>query len=189
VEVVVVCEKIELTSIWIINNDKILNIFLFSSYMKPIVKATVCYLFHKGKLLVIDRNANKPDDPMQGYISVPGGKIDGNETPEQCVIREFLDETGLTLIKPKLRGEVLFVNPENNKDWLVYMYTCDDFTGDYDPDHREGTIKWAEQKGWEELKWRPGDKVYIPCLFGNNYFIGRVEQTKDKILSQEIHFK
>jgi len=157
--------------------------------MKPIIQATACYLFKDNQLLTMHRNKNKPDDPMQGYISVPGGKFDDDESPLDCIVREFEEETGLKLIRPKPRGEALFVNPEHNSDFRVYLFTAEEFTGKYEPDHEEGTLEWVSADAWMHLNWRPGDRIYLQDLLWDRYFFAKVEQTKDRIISASIEYR
>lgn len=58
------------------------------------IEVAACFYEYDGKVLFLLRNPNKPQGSTWG---IPGGKIDKGETPKQAVVREFYEETGLTL--------------------------------------------------------------------------------------------
>lgn len=157
--------------------------------MKPLIRATACYLFYDNKLLIMVRDKNKKGDPVNTHASVPGGKIEESETPLENIIREFKDETGITLKQPVLRGEATFINPDHDKDFHVYIYIAMEYKGTLKTDHKEGTTKWVPKENWQQLNWRPGDHKYLPYLFGNKYFVVSITQTKKEVLDYKIAFK
>ena len=57
--------------------------------MKQVAAAII---FNKGKILVTRR---APGENLSGYWEFPGGKLEGNETPQECIVRELREELGL----------------------------------------------------------------------------------------------
>lgn len=69
--------------------------------------ATLCYIKKDGKTLMLHR-IKKKNDMHEGKWNGLGGKFEPGETPEDCVIREIEEESGLNIIKPRLRGLLTF---------------------------------------------------------------------------------
>ena len=69
--------------------------------------ATICYIDNGHSLLLLHRN-KKPNDVHEGKWIGVGGKLEAGESPEECVIRESKEETGLTLYQPQLVGIIIF---------------------------------------------------------------------------------
>ena len=83
--------------------------------------STACYLFKDDKILFI-----KFSKKWGQIYSPPGGKIDNGETPTECIIREFKEETGLELINPTLKG----ISYWHKKDsGIIFIYTANEFSG------------------------------------------------------------
>ena len=61
--------------------------------------STACYLKKGNKVLMI-----KFSKKWGQVYAPPGGKFETGETPLDCITREYYEETGLTLINPKLQG-------------------------------------------------------------------------------------
>lgn len=101
--------------------------------------ATICEITRDGKLLLQKKAAGKFGE---GKWNGPGGKVNEGETPEQGVIREVKEETGLTIRDPVLKGVLDFYFGEKNEpDWTAYIYHVTDFDGDLTP-NEEGELKW-----------------------------------------------
>ena len=92
------------------------------------VETTLCYIERAGKVLLLHRT-RKNEDPNHGKWIGVGGHIEPGETPEVCVLREVLEETGLKLLDCRARGVVRFrsdVNPDED----MYLFTATAFSGD-----------------------------------------------------------
>ncbi|MDE6975995.1 MAG: NUDIX domain-containing protein, partial [Lachnospiraceae bacterium] len=57
---------------------------------------TLCYIEKDGKYLMLHRVSKKEDINQGKWIGV-GGHFEGEESPEECLLREVYEETGLTL--------------------------------------------------------------------------------------------
>ncbi|MBR5224064.1 MAG: 8-oxo-dGTP diphosphatase [Clostridia bacterium] len=124
------------------------------------LQTTLCYLIRDGKTLMLHRIKKKNDVNHDKWIGI-GGKFEHGESPEECVAREFLEETGLTLCDARYRGIVTFLSD----DWCEYMhlFTAENAEGQI-KDCDEGTLEWIE---WDRLTSLPiweGDKVFLRLL-------------------------
>ena len=89
---------------------------------------TLCYLERGGQYLMLHRIRKKNDPNHDKWIGVGGG-IEEGETPEECLLREVREETGLTLIRYEKRGVIDFVSDEW-EDEVMHLYTATGFTGE-----------------------------------------------------------
>ena len=93
-------------------------------------KATLCYIrrIPGGEYLMLYRNKKK-EDPNEGKWLGIGGKVEEGETPDECLLREVREETGLTLTRYRYRGLVTFVSNQWETEYM-HLYTADGFTGE-----------------------------------------------------------
>ena len=104
-----------------------------------VVVGSLCYVVHEERVLLLKRA--RP--PHIGKWSPPGGKMEFGESPEDCVIREIQEETGLTIINPMLRGVQTVVDVDWPIHWLLFIYLAREFTGTLrDTAHEEGELRW-----------------------------------------------
>lgn len=123
-------------------------------------QTTLCYLIEDGKALMLHRVKKKNDVNHDKWIGV-GGKFEHGESPEECMQREFLEETGLTLCDAAYRGVVTFLSD----DWCEYMhlFTATQAEGML-RECDEGTLEWID---WDQLFALPiweGDKIFLRLL-------------------------
>jgi 8-oxo-dGTP diphosphatase len=85
-------------------------------------------LSQKKMSLSLVQSNKKANDIHEGKWNGLGGKFEGGETPEECVIREVLEESGLSIQNPKYCGLLLFTNFKGN-DWHVFVFTAMEFIG------------------------------------------------------------
>ncbi|MBQ8994041.1 MAG: NUDIX domain-containing protein, partial [Turicibacter sp.] len=65
------------------------------------LETTLCYIFKNSEILMLYRN-KKENDVHEGKWNGLGGKLEKEETPLQCVLREVYEESGLRLVNPTL---------------------------------------------------------------------------------------
>lgn len=131
------------------------------------VETTLCYVEHDGKYLMINKNKRK-DDLNKGKWLGLGGHLKLGETPDECVVRELKEESGLTIYNPQLRGKVYFVN--NDYIELMYLYTASEFDGELTLCD-EGVLEWIKKEDVYNLNIWEGDKIFLDLLVkDNNYF-------------------
>ncbi len=101
---------------------------------------TLCYITHNGKTLMLHR-IKKVNDIHEGKWNGLGGKLEPGETPEECVIREVREESGLIIHKPCLKGILTFPMFDGVDDWTVFVFVAHQFEGNL-LDSSEGKLEW-----------------------------------------------
>ena len=123
---------------------------------------TLCYLeSEKGEYLMLHRVKKKNDVNHDKWIGV-GGKFEADESPEECLLREVREETGLTLTRWRFRGIVTFV-AEGHETEYIYLYTADRWTGEM-IECNEGDLEWVPKKKVYSLPIWEGDKIFFRLL-------------------------
>lgn len=91
-----------------------------------------------------------------------GGKFEENESPEECLVREVMEETGLQLTHWHYRGIVTFVSDKWEGEYM-HLYTADGFEGSL-IDCAEGTLEWIPKERVRSLPMWPGDAVFFRLI-------------------------
>lgn len=148
--------------------------------------ATLCYLKHAGKTLMIHR-VKKAGDMNAGKWNGLGGKFQPGETPEECARREFREESGLNLRDLRLRGFITFPGFFEEEDWYVFVFTATEFDGELiDPE--EGNLAWIEDARLLTLNLWEGDRIFLPWLDQERIFSARFTYREGKLVSYEAAF-
>lgn len=124
------------------------------------LQTTICYLTVEGKTLLIHRVKKKNDMNHDKWIGI-GGKFEFGESPEECMLREFREETGLTLISWRYRGIVTFVMGDVCE--YMHLFSADGYTGEL-TSCDEGTLEWVEEEKVPALPTWEGDRVFLQLL-------------------------
>ena len=132
------------------------------------ILATLCYVKKDGRTLMIHRT-KKLNDEHKGKWNGLGGKLEAGETPEECVIREMKEESGLDIKKPSLRGIITFPEFANGRDWYVFVFIVTEFEGEL-IDSPEGDLEWIDDEKILELNLWDGDKIFIDWLNKEKFF-------------------
>ena len=106
-------------------------------------KTTLCYIEKDDHYLMLHRIRKKNDVNQDKWIGI-GGHFEEGETPEECILREAKEETGLTLTSFRLRGLVEFIS-DIWPDEVMYLFTADEFTGEMTVCD-EGELEWVGNK-------------------------------------------
>lgn len=128
---------------------------------------TLCYIEKDNKYLMLLRNKKKIDINKNKWIGV-GGKFEADESPEECLLREVKEETGLTLTEYKMRGIITFISDEWETEYM-YLYTAGKFEGNI-MECDEGELKWIPKDELFDLNLWEGDKVFLKMLIENSPF-------------------
>ena len=128
---------------------------------------SLCYLERGDEYLMLHRSKKVNDENFDKWIGV-GGKFEMNESPEDCVLREVKEETGLTLTEYRYRGIVTFVSDEWGTEYM-HLFTAAGFTGEQQL-CEEGELAWIEKKRLQELTLWEGDKIFLRLLEENEPF-------------------
>lgn len=85
---------------------------------------TLCYVRNGDKTLMIHRNSREGDFHLGKYNGL-GGKFEAGESPEECVIREIKEESGLDITEPQLKGVITFPLFDGVDDWYVFLFVTE----------------------------------------------------------------
>ena len=149
------------------------------------ILATLCYLKRNDCTLMVYRN-KKANDIHEGKWNGLGGKFEAGESPEECVIREVLEESGLTIRSPKLCGLLTFPNFKGN-DWYVFVFTAKDFAGEL-IDSPEGKLEWIPEKKILELNLWESDHIFMPWIQQETFFSARFDYEGDQMRKYDVVF-
>jgi 8-oxo-dGTP diphosphatase len=147
---------------------------------------TLCYLRRNGHTLMLYRN-KKENDMHEGKWNGLGGKVEPGESPEECVVREVYEESGLLVKDPQLRGFITFPNFANDDDWYVFLFTADEFDGEL-IDSAEGELAWVPTERVLDLNLWAGDRLFIPWLDDGRFFSAKFEYADGELAHHEVRF-
>ena len=123
---------------------------------------TLCYIHNDcGQTLLIHRIKKENDLNHDKWIGV-GGKFEDKESPEECLIREVKEETGLTLTSYRYRGVVTFVSDVWETEYM-HLFTADGFTGELSRCD-EGVLEWVDDDKIAALPTWEGDRIFLRLL-------------------------
>lgn len=122
---------------------------------------TLCYIEKDGKYLMLHRVKKEKDVNKDKWIGV-GGHFEEGESPEECLLREVKEETGLSLTSFRFRGLVTFLADGWQSEYMC-LYTADGFEGEISACN-EGTLEWVDKKEVLHLNLWEGDKVFFRLL-------------------------
>ena len=129
------------------------------------VNTTLCYITRGDEVLMLHRVKKEKDINKDKWIGV-GGKFEGTESPDEYLLREVYEETGLTLTQWTCRGVVTFLLEENDSLFgeFMYLFTADGFEGSL-KECDEGELQWVSREFLDSLpKWE-GDKIFLDLLW------------------------
>jgi len=150
-----------------------------------IILATLCYVKRDGHTLMMYRN-KKVNDIHEGKWNGLGGKFEAGETPEECVIREVHEESGLSIQSPKLCGLIMFPGFMGN-DWYVFVFTAMEFSGEL-IDSPEGELEWIENDKLTSLNLWESDHIFFPWIEKGEFFSAKFVYQGDKMHRYEVRF-
>ncbi len=146
---------------------------------------SLCYIEQDGKILLLHKNAKK-DQNFDKWLGV-GGKFLENETPFECVTREALEETGLTLLSPRYRGIVTFVSDEYECEQM-HLFTCDRFSGTL-CDCDEGELEFVPKDRLLTLPHWEGDRIFLELILKDcRFFSLKLVYKGETLVSHKLQF-
>jgi len=141
---------------------------------------TLCYIEKDDSYLMLHRIKKENDLNKDKWIGV-GGKFEEGETPEECLLREVKEETGLTLSSYRLRGVITFISDEWGSEYM-FLYTADEYEGELSKERMdacaEGELLWVPKSEIENLHLWEGDKIFLRLL-----------QTEERFFSLKLRYE
>ena len=125
------------------------------------INCTLCYLERGDSYLMLHRTKKKNDLNHDKWIGV-GGKFEDKESPEDCILRETREETGLTLTDYQYRGLVTFISNEAPTEYM-HLFTATGWTGT-PIECNEGELAWIKKADLLGLPIWEGDKIFLRLL-------------------------
>ena len=148
---------------------------------------TLCYIEQDGKYLMLHRTKKKHDINENKWIGV-GGHAEGTEGPEECLLREVKEETGLTLTSYRFRALITFVSDKQEPE-MMCLFTADAFTGKLITCD-EGELVWVDKREVPKLPTWEGDAIFLERLLADEerFFTLRLVYEGDKLVEKSMNF-
>ena len=144
---------------------------------------TLCYIERDGQYLMLHRVKKENDENKDKWIGI-GGKFLPEESPDECLLRECWEETGLTLTSWQCRGVVTFLQ-EGGEGEYMYLFTADGFEGNLH-DCPEGDLQWVSREFLYRLPMWEGDRIFLDLLWRNAPFFLLTLRYRGEVLTQAV---
>lgn len=145
-------------------------------------QTTLCYIEKDGAYLMLHRVKKEHDVNKDKWIGV-GGHFEEGESPEECLLREVREETGLTLKNWQYRGIITFCFREAEEDAAVgenhvpaqplceymHLFTATEYEGTL-TDCNEGELVFVKKEDVLSLNLWEGDRIFFDLLMKNEPF-------------------
>ena len=150
--------------------------------------ATLCYVIDKiqSKTLMMHR-VKKENDYHEGKWNGLGGKFEQGESPEECAIREVKEESGLTMVEPRMHGFITFPKFDGVDDWYVFIFTSERYEGEL-IDSTEGNLEWIPNEKVTLLNLWEGDRIFIEWLYKDKFFSAKFNYENGRYVNHEAFF-
>lgn len=145
-------------------------------------ETTLCYIERDNAYLMMHRIKKEHDVNKDKWVGV-GGHFEEDESPEECLLREVKEETGLTLTSWRLRGIVTFISDKWQTEYM-FLYTADGYSGELCTDCREGTLEWVPKDAVCDLPIWEGDKIFFRLLKEDGGFFSLKLRYRGDILEE-----
>lgn len=129
------------------------------------LNATVCYLKVNNEVLMI-----KYKKKWGQVYSPPGGKFEMGESPLDCIIREFKEETNLELVNPRLQGYSYW---QDEFEGIIFIFVADEYKGELKRECDEGILEWIKIDDLDKLNQFDQNKKFTSYLFKEGLFEGK----------------
>ena len=149
---------------------------------------TLCYIEQGRDYLMLHRVKKTVDENKDKWIGI-GGKFEEGESPEDCLLREVREETGLTLKRWRYRGIVTFVSDEWGTEYM-HLFTADAWEGRLRQDCDEGVLEWIDREKLLTLPIWEGDKIFLRLLDeGAPFFSLKLRYAGDRLAEAVLNGK
>lgn len=148
---------------------------------------TLCYIENNDCYLMLHRTKKKKDVNKDKWIGV-GGHAEGNETPQECLLREVKEETGLLLTSYKFRGLITFISDEYEAE-MMCLFTADGYTGELITCD-EGELEWVKKSDVPQLLTWEGDAQFLKLLLEDEkrFFAMKLRYEGERLVEKSVEF-
>ena len=151
------------------------------------INTTLCYITRGDEVLMLHRVKKKNDINKDKWIGI-GGKFEGEESPDECLLREVREETGLELTDWKCRGVVTFLS-DGCEGEFMYLFTADGFVGE-PKECDEGDLQWVSREFLYSLPMWEGDKIFLDLLWQDApFFLLKLRYQGDQLIEAVLDGK
>lgn len=144
---------------------------------------TLAYVRSGGKTLMLKRPS--AGHHQSGKYNGLGGKFEPGESPEECLRREVLEESGLVVESADLKGFITFPDFDGADDWYVFVYVVTRFSGEV-RSGPEGDLEWVEDGALADLPLWEGDRHFLPWLSQPGTFSATFRYEQGRFVSYEV---
>lgn len=149
------------------------------------INTTLCYIERGNKYLMLHRVKKENDINRDKWIGL-GGKFKEDESPEECLLREVYEESGLRLTSWRYRGIVTFVNTKCSSEYM-HLFTADGFEGTVGPCD-EGELEWIKKSELMKLTLWEGDRIFLRLLDSNEPFFSlKLSYDGDELIGAKLN--
>lgn len=146
---------------------------------------TLCYIEKDGKYLMMHRVKKENDVNKDKWIGI-GGHFEENESPEECLLREVKEETGLILTKWQQRGIITFISDVWQTEYM-FLYTATEYEGEIG-ECSEGNLEWVPKEAVYDLPIWEGDKVFFRLLESDAPFFSlKLRYQGDELVEKQLY--
>ena len=151
------------------------------------LNTTLCYIERGDEYLMLHRVKKKNDINKDKWIGL-GGKFEEDESPEDCLLREVREESGITLTSWRYRGIVTFINTKCESEFM-HLFTADAFEGEMKT-CSEGELEWIKKSELMKLTLWEGDKIFLRLLDTDEPFFSlKLSYDGDELLEAVLNGK
>ncbi len=161
-------------------------------------QTTLCYIDNGDSYLMLHR-VKKENDASHGKWIGVGGKCEADESPDECMLREVREETGLAITRWHYRGIVTFISDTWPNEYM-HLFTADRWLGEPDMSiDAEGELAWIRKAdlpilpgiGNPSLPLWEGDRIFLRLLLDEQhpFFSLKLVYVQDEMVSATLNGK
>lgn len=149
--------------------------------------ATLVYVRDGDRTLMVRRD-KRPDDAHYGKWNGLGGKLEAGESPEDCMRREVLEESGLEVVRADLKGFLTWPAFDGAHDWYAFCFVVHEARGTLLADPPEGSLHWVPTADLPKLELWEGDRVFLPWLDRPGTFSATFRYVQGRLVDHDVAF-